>query len=142
MKTFKFMIRGNEYEVDIISLENGIARIEVNGTKYNVELEKTPQHSKTPVLVRRPVVVPPGASKIKKQENGTYKVKAPLPGNVVQVFVKEGDSVKKDDKLLVYEAMKMENTVQSEKEGKITKINVKAGDAVLQDDVLMEIELG
>jgi biotin carboxyl carrier protein len=141
MKTFKFIIRGNEYEVEIINFENGIAQIEVNGTKYNVELEKTPQTSKTPVLVRKPVVVPPGSSKIKKQENGTYKVKAPLPGNIMKLFVKEGDTVKKEDKLLIYEAMKMENTVQSEKDGKVTKINIKEGDAVLQDDVLMEIEL-
>ncbi len=140
MKTFKFMIRGNEYEVEILNLENGVAQIEVNGTKYNVELEKTPQKTKTPVLVRKPVVVPPGASKIKKQQNGTYKIKAPLPGNIMQVFVKEGDSISKGDKLLVYEAMKMENTIRSEKSGTVKSLKVKPGDAVLQDDILLEIE--
>ncbi len=140
MKTFKFVIRGNEYEVDIKSLENSVAKIEVNGTLYNVELQNTPKHNKTPILVRKPVVVPEGSGKIKRQTQGTYKVKAPLPGNIIQLFVKAGDRVKKEDKLLVYEAMKMENTLKSEKEGKITSVKVAVGDSVLQDAVLLEIE--
>ena len=53
----------------------------------------------------------------------------------------KNDEVKKGDKLLLYEAMKMENTIVSEKSGSVRSIKVKAGDAVLQDDLLIELEL-
>ena len=54
--------------------------------------------------------------------------------------IKEGDEVKRGDKLLIYEAMKMENSLVSEKDGKVVSVNVSAGDSILQDDVLLEIE--
>jgi biotin carboxyl carrier protein len=57
----------------------------------------------------------------------------------MQVFVKNGDEVSKGDKLLIYEAMKMENTLLAEREGKISGLKVQPGDAVLQDVELMEI---
>jgi len=70
-----------------------------------------------------------------------FKIKAPLPGNILQVFVKVGDEVAKDDKLLVYEAMKMENKLLAEKSGIIRTIKVQPGDSVLQDDTLIELEV-
>lgn len=142
MKEFKFTIHCNEYEVEIKQLEEGIGKIEVNGTLYEVELHKKEEKaSKTPILMRSPVPTAKGAHKIKKSKGGFFKVTAPLPGNVLQVFVKEGDEVKKGDKLLLYEAMKMENTVVSEKVGHVKTIKVKPGEAVLQDDLLIELEL-
>ena len=140
MKTFNFIIRGTEYEVEIKSLESSIAKIEVNGSLYNVELKKEVKTSKTPVLVRKPVVIPPGSEQIKKQA-GTLKIKAPLPGNIMKVFVKEGDKINVGDNLLIYEAMKMENTLKAEKAGTVKALTVKEGDAVLQDALLLEIEL-
>lgn len=141
MKKFKFTIRGNEYEVDMYTIEDNIIKLEVNGTRYKVELQKEEKSSKTPVLVRSPLKTSKDAHKIAKSSDETFKVKAPLPGNILQVFVKPGDEVKKDDKLLLYEAMKMENTLQAEKEGIVKSVKVNAGDAVLQDDVLIELEL-
>ena len=140
MKTFKFTISGNKYEVEVQSLDEGIAKIEVNGTQYHVELEKQVQSTKTPVLVRSKVKNPAGSHKIKKTESLGYKVVAPLPGNIMQLFVKEGDAVSKGDKLLIYEAMKMENELKSEKDGVITAIKVSLGDSVLQDEVLIEMQ--
>ena len=67
-------------------------------------------------------------------------VKSPLPGNIMQVFVKPGDEVKKGDKLLMYEAMKMENMILAEKDGTIVSVKVQPGDSVLQDDLLMEMK--
>ena len=142
MKEFKFTISGNEYEVEIKKLEGGIGKIEVNGTLYEVELHKKDEKtSKTPILMRTPVPTSKGAHKIKKSKGGLHKVIAPLPGNILQFFVKEEDEVKKGDKLLLYEAMKMENTIVSEKAGRVKSIKVKPGDAVLQDDLLIELEL-
>ncbi len=141
MKRFKFTIRGNEYEVDVKKLEDGIAKLEVNGTSYKVELHKEEKLTKTPILVRTAAPTPKGSHKIKKTSQSVFKTKAPLPGNILQLFVKEGASVEKDEPLLLYEAMKMENKLLAEKAGIVKSVNVQVGDAVLQDDVLMEIEL-
>ncbi len=141
MKRFQFTISGNNYEVEVKKFENGKARIEVNGTCYNVELNEQEQTSKTPILVRSKVKNPAGAHKIKKSESSAYKVVAPLPGNIMQLFVREGDEVKRDDHLLTYEAMKMENKLLSEKDGVIKSIKVAPGDTVLQDEILIELEI-
>lgn len=140
MKNFKFTIRGHVYDVEIQKFENNMAQIEVNGTPYEIEIHKTVKESKTPVLVRPEVKTPKGAHKIKKQKETYLKVKAPLPGIILQVFVKPGDAVKKGEKLLIYEAMKMENNLMAEKDGTIKSINVNPGDNVLEGDVLIEME--
>ncbi len=141
MKKFKFTIRGNEYEVEVKNLEDGIAKLEVNGTSYKVELHKNEKSTKTPILIRTAVNTPKDSHEIKKSLQGIFKVKAPLPGNIIQLFVKEGAEVQKDAPLLLYEAMKMENKLLAEKSGIVKSIMVQGGDSVLQDDVLFEIEL-
>jgi len=139
MKTFKFTIKGYDYEVEVKNMENNVAEVEVNGTVYQVELQRDVRAVKTPVIVRGDQVAPRSAHKFKKKIGTAFEVKAPLPGNIMQVFVKEGDEVKKGDKLLMYEAMKMENTLTAEKEGTVKKIRVTPGSSVLQGDILMEI---
>ena len=142
MKKFKFKIRGNTYDVEIKDFEDNIAQIEVNGTLYEVEVEqKETARSKTPKLVRSQVQTKRSDSKIKKSvSNRATSVKAPLPGNIFKILVKEGDEVKKGDNIMIMEAMKMENNVLAEKDGKVSSIKVKEGDSVLQNDVLAEIE--
>ncbi len=142
MKKFKFTIRGNEYDVEIKEIENDIARIEVNGTSYDVEIHREKvATTKTPTLVRPKVSVDRKESKIKKTVSSrAYTLKAPLPGNIYKIIKHEGDEVKKGDNIMIMEAMKMENNIQSEKDGKIVSLKVKEGDAVLQNDVLAEIE--
>ena len=75
-----------------------------------------------------------------KPAAGLSKVDAPLPGTIFKLNVKEGDSVKKGQTILILEAMKMENNILAEKDGVINKIHVAEGDAVLQGDILVEIE--
>lgn len=138
MKKFKFTIRGNKYNVEIKDFDNDIAQIEVNGTPYQVEVEKVKAETKTPKLVRSRIPAP------NKKENSIQKaeaftVKAPLPGTILKISVKEGDVVKNGDTLLLMEAMKMENNILAEKNGTITKIHVAEGDTVLQNDTLITI---
>ncbi|MEW6196890.1 MAG: biotin/lipoyl-containing protein [Bacteroidota bacterium] len=145
MKKFKLKINGNQYEVDIINVEDNVAEIEVNGTSYQVEIDKKIQATKTPRLVRS--VVSPSTDIVKQvaktsspaESKGVGHIKSPLPGVILNVHIKEGDTVKVGDKLLTLEAMKMENNVNADKEGKIISIKVKPGDSVLEGDLLVEI---
>ena len=146
MKKFKFTIRGTKYDVEVKDFDNNIAEIEVNGTKYEVEVHKEIKKTKTPTIVRdsngdeKPKAAPEKKAVDSSSDSKTRKVKAPLPGNILNVKVNEGDSIKQGDVLLIMEAMKMENNVLAEKEGVIKSIKVSEGDAVLQNDVLIEIE--
>ncbi len=142
MKKYKFTIQGNEYEVEIKDFEGDIAKIEVNGTSYDVEIhQEKAKATKTPTLVRPNIPVDRKDSKIKKTVSSrAYSLKAPLPGNIFKILKQVGDEVKKGDTIMIMEAMKMENNIQSEKDGKIVSFKVKEGDAVLQNDVLAEIE--
>ncbi len=138
MKSFKFTIQGNNYEVDIKSIENNLAQVEVNGTNYEVEIHHQVQLSKTPVLVRNPVKAPEPAH----MSAGTkfLAVRTPLPGNILSISKKNGDPVKQGEVVLIYEAMKMENKILAEKNGVIRNMKVNPGDNILQDDILFEIE--
>ena len=145
MKKFKFTIHGNQYDVEILNIEDNIAEIEVNGTTYKVEVDKNLKPSKTPVLVRPKAVPSTDSDKATVKTSkptapkGVGHVKSPLPGVILNVTVKEGDFVKSGDRLLVLEAMKMENNIEADKEGFVKSILVKQGDSVLEGDILVEI---
>lgn len=140
MKKYKFTISGDEYDVNIKDIEENIAQIEVNGTKYEVTIKGEVKASKTPKLVRKPIIQQPGEGQIKKQpSSGGTAVKAPLPGTILKINVAIGDEVKEGQTLMIMEAMKMENQVLAEKAGQVSAIKIKEGDVVLQDDVLIEI---
>lgn len=139
MKKFSFTIQGNRYEVEILSVEDNVAKLEVNGTRYSVDIHREIIQPKTPVLIRQEVPAP-RRSEIKiKKTLGSTQVISPLPGNIMQIFVRTSDEVKKGDKLVLLEAMKMENQILAEKDGQITAIKVQPGDNVLEGDVLMEM---
>ncbi len=141
MKKFQFKIHGNEYEVEIKNFENDIAEIEVNGTAYKVEVDKKFQKPKTPTIISKAATPQKAADTIKKTSSGITlsKVIAPLPGDIISIDVKQGDNVNVGDRILVMEAMKMENNVLAEKTGTVKEIKVSVGDSVLQGDILIEI---
>ncbi len=137
MKKYKFTIRGHEYNVHIQDLEDDTAKIEVNGTTYEVLLHKEVKKTKTPKLVRQRVQYKPEESQIQKVAAGGAKIQAPLPGTIFKVVATVGQEVKEGETLLIMEAMKMENNIMAEKSGVVKEIKVKEGDAVLEGDVLV-----
>jgi biotin carboxyl carrier protein len=154
MKKYKFTIHGNTYETEITNVEGSMLNIEVNGTPYEVTVDKEikqPAVAVKPmaasVATTKPVVnttPTPDVSNIKPVSSGEgggggAEIKSPLPGTVINVLVKEGDSVKAGQKVMVLEAMKMENNIDSESDGIVKSIKVKQGDAVMEGDTLLII---
>ncbi len=63
-----------------------------------------------------------------------------IPGTIIDVLVKNGESLKEGDPILILEAMKMHNVVQMPFDGKIVKINVKAGEVIPKRHLMLEIK--
>ncbi len=138
MKNYKFTISGTQYEVDILSIEGDLAKIEVNGTPYVVEIKREVKQAKTPTIIRSSIKDP--QKNIEKKSGGAKtEIKSPLPGTVLSIFVKPGDEVKKNQKLFSLEAMKMENEIKAERDGIIASVKVIPGQSVLQEEVVMEM---
>ena len=110
--------------------------------KEEVKTKKTPRlvRAKTPATKTPPTGKSAGSKPAPAPSAGATAINAPLPGKILSVAVKEGDTVEKDQLLLVMEAMKMENTINSSVAGTVKSIKVAAGESVLQDAVLIEIE--
>lgn len=138
MKNFKFRINSNNYNVRILSHEDNIIDLEVNGTSYSVKLSEEVKAKKTPTLVRSASKRPAEPLKVSPSSSNT-KIVAPIPGTVLSIDVKVGDEIKVGDRLLVLEAMKMENNIASEKSGTVTAVHVKVGQQVLQNEVMVEL---
>ncbi len=138
MKNYKFTINGIQYEVDIVSFEGNLAKIEVNGTSYVIEIQRDIKQTKTPTIVRSPIKEP--QKEIEKKSGGPKtEIKSPLPGIIIDIFVSAGEEVKKDQKLFSLEAMKMENEIKAERDGVIATIKAGKGQSVLQEEVIMEM---
>lgn len=143
MKNYKFTIHGTQYEVEINSVEDQTINLNLNGTPYEVKVDKEIKQTKTPKLMRS-VAVPStegdAATARTNAAGAAAEIKSPLPGTVLDVMVKEGDAVKVGQHLLLLEAMKMENNIDSDKEGVVKTIKVRKGDAVMEGDVLIVME--
>ena len=142
MKNFTFKINENNYSVKILSQENNTIELEVNGTAYAVKMKEDISTKKTPTLVRRPSKATP-VEPVKINPSGTSsneKITAPLPGVILLLKVKVGDTIKVNDTLLVLEAMKMENSIVAEKSGVVKAVHITQGQQVLQGDLMIEIE--
>ena len=95
--------------------------ISVNGVAYSVSVEETAA----------------GAAPVAPAAAGAVEVKAPMPGNILDVKVKVGDTVKAGTVLCVLEAMKMENEIPAPKDGKVAQVVVTKGATVGAGDTLV-----
>lgn len=143
MKEYKFKINGNDYNVAINSVEGGLADVTVNGASYKVELESAPASpvaaSPAAGAATAPVATPAAAPVAPKAAGEGTAVVSPLPGVIIEVSVKEGQAVKKGQKVAVIEAMKMENEIPAVADGTVTSIKVSKGDSILEGDTIVTI---
>lgn len=107
-------------------------KVNVNGTSYEVEIELVSGESgaSAPVKAQEPV----------KAAGEGEQVTSPMPGTILDVKVKVGDSVKKGQVLIVLEAMKMENEIMAGTDGTVTSVAVSKGASVTTGDMLLTIK--
>lgn len=119
---------GLDYPVEIISCHQNEYELLVNGVSYSFSVE-------TPFSLQRKKTLLSQVS-----ESTTIRLKAPMPGKILEVMVKTGDTVKAGDTLLILEAMKMQNAILASTKGIIKKVLVKEGDTTSKSDLLIELE--
>ena len=157
MNKYQYKVQGVDYEVEIEEVEGNIAKVNVNGIPFEVEMQKPINAAKHPTIARaKGVVAPPtapegatiaakSAQPVKEAPSGAVggatgnPVKAPLPGTVTDIKVSIGQQVSVGDIVLVLEAMKMQNNIEAEYAGTVTSITVKPGETVMEGSVLLTI---
>ena len=117
-------------------------RITVNGVAYEVSVEELGQEAGAAApaapAAQAPVPAPaPKAQAKKAGGEGKIKINAPMPGKILEIKVKEGDSIKKGDPVVVLEAMKMENEIYAGEDGVVSSVEVAVGDMVEGGAVLV-----
>ena len=151
MNKYQYKVKGVDYEVEIAEVEGNIAKVNVNGIPFEVELQKPINAAKHPTMASPKVQAPrpaaaPAAAPVAAAPapaaapvGAGNAVKAPLPGTITEIKVQVGQQVNQGDALIVLEAMKMANNIESDYTGQVTSIVVKQGDTVMEGAVLLTI---
>ena len=150
MNKYQYKVQGVDYNVEIEEVSGNLAKVNVNGIPFEVELQQpinaaqaitrpkvsAPKSAPAAAPAAAPSVAATAAAPV--AGNGT-SVKSPLPGTITAVNVKVGDKVNNGDTVVVLEAMKMQNNIEAETTGTITSVAVSAGDSVMEGSVLVTI---
>lgn len=121
---------GKSYNIEILKIDKVAKQVEL---KMNGKLSSVALSDQFDVLLKSLGMDNLAAKKV-------LELKAPMPGLVLSILVKEGDTVAKGDSLLVLEAMKMENIIKSPTEGVIKKIHALKGNAVEKSQLLISFQ--
>lgn len=149
MNKYQYKVQGLNYDVEIEDVVGNIAKVNVNGITFEVEMQKPINPAKHPNIVKPKVEAPkpvtsappvtPAPQSVTTTAGSGFQVKAPLPGTITEIKVNVGDQVNNGDTILVLEAMKMQNNIEAEYSGQVTSILVKQGDTVMEGAVLLTI---
>jgi len=147
MKKFNIKIGGASYAVEIAGRDDNVTSLTVNDIPYEIEelAASAPKsvHRTTSAAALAPTVSSPATPVAKPAQTSSGSgsgLKSPLPGVILELKIKAGDSVKKGQTVIILEAMKMENNIDADRDGIIEKINVSVGSSVLEGDVLLTIK--
>jgi|GEM_PF-519839 len=149
-------IGGREYQAEVKELTPEHATIVVDGKEYAVDIVQlgrrkitaeaghaAPAAAPAPAAGPRPALAPsaPSGSGVRPAPlaRGEGGIVAPMPGLVLSIRAKEGDTVAAGQTLLVMEAMKMENAISSPYAGTVAKVYVREGDSIGEGDLLVEV---
>lgn len=138
MRKFVINVNGKSYEVEVEEIRDG-----VEYTPVAAPAAPAPASQAAPAPAAKPAEPAPAKPAAAPQPSGTMgsvKVSAPMPGNILDIKVSIGDTVKKGQVLLILEAMKMENEIMAPQDGKVVSINVSKGSTVNSGDLLVTLE--
>src|SRR5512140_1718000 len=121
--------KNRKYPVEVVRSSQNKYEILFNDISYIFTVE-------TPFSMKRMKVLNTGKRKIEKEF-----LKAPMPGKILDVLVREGSTVLRGEPLVILEAMKMQNEIQSPVNGQVVKVLAKANTNVMKDDILVEIKV-
>lgn len=148
MNKYEYKVQGVDYTVEIEDVEGNVAKVNVNGVPFEVEMKQpikaAPKVKKVePAKVAAPApaapVAAPAAPAVSAAAGAGAKVTAPLPGTITDVKVAVGQAVNAGDVVVVLEAMKMQNNIEAENSGTVTSVMVNKGDTVMEGTVLVTI---
>jgi len=119
-------------------------RITVNGNTYDVAVEELAQAQAVTAAPAAPVLAStpapkPAAPKASTAPADAYKITSPMPGTILDLKVKEGDTISANQVVAILEAMKMENEIVTPVGGKVVSVNVAKGGAVDTGDLILSI---
>jgi biotin carboxyl carrier protein len=149
--SFEFDLKSSDAKkLDVLKLSKSKFHLINNNKSYNVELVKdnfknreyivTINSNSYTIKISTPldalIKVMGFSLRSTKKAKG---IKAPMPGIILSVNVKEGQKVKEGDTLLILEAMKLENTIAAPKDGIIKTINAKSGGTVNKGELMIEM---
>jgi biotin carboxyl carrier protein len=121
--------KNRRYPVEVIRSRQNKYEILFNDISYSFTVE-------TPFSLQRMKLLNSKKGKPEKEI-----IKAPMPGKIIDVLVRENSNVLRGEPLVILEAMKMQNEIQSPVNGQVISISVKPGNNVMKDDLLVEIKL-
>lgn len=139
MKTYHINIQGTDYTVDVKGIASGKAEVRVNGVDYSVDV---PEETAAPPIHRKaPAAAAPAAPAVSTPSHTATPgvVVSPLPGTILSISATVGQEVARGQKLLVLEAMKIENDILADKSGTVKQILVAQGDTVQEGQSLIVI---
>ena len=142
MKTYSFKINGKQYDVAIGPAEGSTLLVKVNGADYHVEMDHAPAAVPDAPVPAPPAVQAapaPAAAPSPAAPTGGTRVETPMPGVIIEVSVREGQTVKAGEKVVILEAMKMENEIFAPRAGTVTAIHVSKGASVAEGDPVVTI---
>jgi biotin carboxyl carrier protein len=121
---YSVLLEGRSFEVHTIGAQNGLS-VETGGRRFTVEVRD-----------------PRNASRQSRAATGSgrQRISAPMPGKVVRLLVREGDTVDIGQGLIVVEAMKMQNEMKASRAGRVVEVCVRDGDTVTAGDTLVVLE--
>ncbi len=144
MKKYSLTINGKKYDVEIRDFGVTTATVSVNGKETTVNITY-PENEDQAVVVpkvakkKKQPAIQPAAQAATTIEQAGESVFAPMPGLILQILVKEGDTVSPGQKVMTMEAMKMENDINATMSGTVRKILVSEGDNVQEKQALITI---
>lgn len=137
----KISIDGEIYSTEVTHGVKNIYKVVVDRQPFTVEVKDGKFHidgEEATIEVKPHIPIEVGEEFLEKETSKT--ITAPIPGKIIQILVKENDSVTKNQELLILEAMKMRNRIFSPIDGIVSKIYVTLDEAVKQDQKLVDIE--